>query len=274
MKKNHAFQIAIAIILGFTAFTCTGVRQFEEPQAIDTQGYPLELGKTPTLPQIFKAIAPSVVVIYSLDAYGDTISQGSGFFINEKGHFITNWHVVEDAYDAKVKLYNGKSFEIDSVISADYEGDLIVLSSQELAKYSKPAQIAKELPEIGEDIIVIGSPLGFEYSISEGIISSIRKIPEFGNFIQISAAISPGSSGSPVVNMKGQVVGIATAQNIEGQNINFAMPSERLDYLDRQYAFSLDEWLYEEDDSLTEYSASVFSGMLLIFADMYKQAIP
>ncbi len=73
-----------------------------------------------------------------------------------------------------------------------------------------------------------GSPLGLEKTLSDGIVSAIREIPGFGKVIQITAPISPGSSGSPVLNMQGEVIGIVTFQIVEGQNLNFAIPSERI----------------------------------------------
>jgi tetratricopeptide (TPR) repeat protein len=84
------------------------------------------------------------------------------------------------------------------------------------------------LPKVAERIIVYGSPMGLEKTVSDGIISAIREVPGYGKLIQITAPISPGSSGSPVLNMQGEVIGIATFQFIEGQNLNFAIPSEKI----------------------------------------------
>ena len=89
-------------------------------------------------------------------------------------------------------------------------------------------QRAQIIPEVGERIIVYGSPLGLENTVSDGIVSAIRDIPDYGRIIQITAPISPGSSGSPVLNMQGEVIGIASFQMVEGQNLNFAIPSEKI----------------------------------------------
>lgn len=75
---------------------------------------------------------------------------------------------------------------------------------------------------------MIGNPFGLEGTVADGIVSAVRDVSDFGRIIQITAPISPGSSGSPVVNMKGEVVGVATFQLMEGQNLNFAIPSERI----------------------------------------------
>jgi len=90
---------------------------------------------------------------------------------------------------------------------------------------AKPLRLSRNFPEIGERVVVIGSPLGLEQTVSEGIVSAIRGI---GRLLQITAPISPGSSGSPVVNMKGEVVGVATLQFTQGQNLNFAVSAERI----------------------------------------------
>lgn len=84
------------------------------------------------------------------------------------------------------------------------------------------------LPTIAERIVVIGSPMGLEQTVSEGIVSGVREIPKKGKVLQISAPLSSGSSGSPVVNMKGQVVGVVSFYLIKGQNLNFAIPSQYL----------------------------------------------
>src|SRR5207248_11758035 len=85
--------------------------------------------------------------------------------------------------------------------------------------------------QAGESFVVIGNPYGLEGSVSNGIVSAVRQISGYGKIIQITASISPGSSGSPVVNMLGQVIGVATLQAAEGQNLNFAVPAERISQL-------------------------------------------
>jgi tetratricopeptide (TPR) repeat protein len=91
-----------------------------------------------------------------------------------------------------------------------------------------PLPIVRTVPQEGESIVVVGNPFGLEGSVSNGIVSAVREISGYGKIIQITAPISPGSSGSPVVNMYGQVIGIASLQAAEGQSLNFAVPSERI----------------------------------------------
>ena len=187
------------------------------------------------LPAIIKKIAPSVVLVLAYDDNRDFLGQGSGFFISKDGVVVTNRHVLEGINSAEIKTADGNVYPIDEVVAEDKDHDLIQVRARsiELALKFKqntvrPLSISTSYPEVGERIIVIGSPLGLEQTVSDGIVSAIRKIPEFGNIIQITAPISPGSSGSPVVNMKGEVIGVATLQSIVGQNLNFAISGERL----------------------------------------------
>jgi hypothetical protein len=181
-----------------------------------------------SLPNIVKRISPSVVVIMAYDKNGDIVGQGSGFFINKKGGLITNRHVLEGANHVKVKTSDGKLYPVNEVLAEDTGGDITLLSAEIPRKEVHAISISDTTPEVGEQVVVIGNPLGLEQTVSDGIVSAVRQIPGFGKIIQITAPISPGSSGSPVVNMKGEVIGIATLQIVEGQNLNFAIPGERV----------------------------------------------
>jgi len=181
-----------------------------------------------SLPQLIKRIKPSVVAILTLDSNGAPLMRGSGFFIGPN-RVVTNRHVVENAHSATVKLTNGKSYTVQGVVGVDEAGDLVVLQvGISPAQQVSPLTIVQTLPLEGERVLVIGNPLGLEGTISDGLVSAVRKRPDLGTIIQITAPISPGSSGSPVVNMKGQVIGVATSQFSQGQNLNFAMPGGRI----------------------------------------------
>jgi tetratricopeptide (TPR) repeat protein len=170
----------------------------------------------------------SVVTIFAQNADG-TIIQGSGFFIDEEGNVVTNYHVVEKATKILVKQetwgrYNGK------VIANDQESDLAILGTDAKNKFYriKYLKISKKPPVVGDRIIVIGSPLGLEQTVSDGLVSALRPISGFGDIIQISAPVSRGSSGGPVVNLKGDVIGVATFVIVGGQNLNFAIPGYKI----------------------------------------------
>jgi len=194
---------------------------------------------TENLPYLIKRIEPSIVIVFTYRGRFDIalkkeekenaiLRLGSGFFISQNGDVITNYHVLQGAGSAEVKTLDGKTYPITHIVAVDEQSDIIRLSIDIPSKYVRPLSLSSTVPEVGERIIVYGSPLGLEKTVSDGIISAIREVPAYGKVIQITAPVSPGSSGSPVINMKGEVIGVATFQMVEGQNLNFAIPSERI----------------------------------------------
>ncbi len=179
------------------------------------------------LPELVKKIKPSAVAIETFDARGNSVSRGSGFFISPN-RVITNRHVIERSSRVEVHLMDGKKFPAKGILAIDGEGDLALLQVDLPAGLAVPLPISRAVPQEGESIVVVGNPYGLEGSVSNGIVSAVREISGYGKIIQITAPISPGSSGSPVVNMFGQVIGVATLQAAEGQSLNFAVPAERI----------------------------------------------
>jgi len=180
------------------------------------------------LPELVRRIKPSAVAIETFDAKGGTLSRGSGFFISSD-RIITNRHVIEKSSRVEIHLIDGKKFTARGVLAIDGEGDLALLQVDAVPPASAvPLPLVRSAPQEGESIVVVGNPFGLEGSVSNGIVSAVREIPGYGKIIQITAPISPGSSGSPVVNMRGQVIGVATLQAAEGQSLNFAVPSSRI----------------------------------------------
>jgi tetratricopeptide (TPR) repeat protein len=198
--------------------------------AVGISNPPISEGQA-SLPPIIRNAEPSVVVILTYDKDGKSLGQGSGFFVNPKGHIVTSNHVLRGARRAEVKAADGKIYGISRVLAVDEEGDLILLSVDIPAESVHPIPVAKGLPEVGERVIVIGTPFGLEKTVSDGIVSAVREIPGFGNIIQVTAPISQGSSGSPIINMKGEVIGVVTFFMMAGQNLNFAIPAERVSRL-------------------------------------------
>jgi serine protease Do len=180
-----------------------------------------------SLPQLIKRILPAVVTVVGFNARGKPIRIGSGFFIDREGHLITNLHVIRGVARAEVKLPRGGLYPLTVLVAEDKQADLVKLKVTLPEGTPHFLTVSPARPEVGEHVVVLGSPLGLEQTVSEGMVSAIRNIRNRGEFLQISAPISPGSSGGPVVNMLGQVIGIATFQ-IRGQNINFAVPGNRV----------------------------------------------
>jgi tetratricopeptide (TPR) repeat protein len=226
------------------------------------------------LPAIVKRIQPSVVVILTYDKNGKILGQGSGFFINDKGNVITNRHVLEGADRAEVKTANGKVFSVMKVLAEDKEGDLIRVSVEIHKSVVSPISVSATIPEVGEKVVVIGSPLGLEQTVSDGIVSAVREIPTFGKLIQITAPISSGSSGSPVVNVRGEVIGVATFQIVEGQNLNFAIPGERVTRLTPGKGQTLAEWTGGKIEELAPADSLYNKGLTLVWVGDYEKALP
>jgi len=202
-----------------------------------------------SLPSLIKRIKPSVVIVFAYDNKGEFLQLGSGFFISQNGDVITNYHVLQGASSAKIKTADEKTYPITYIVAENEQNDVIRLSVNIPSQYVYPLFLSKTIPEVGERIIVYGSPLGLGNTVSDGIVSAIREFPGYGKFIQITAPISPGSSGSPVLNMKGEVIGIATFQMIEEQNLFFAIPSERianLNLMEEEKTFTTEK-LYEQE---------------------------
>jgi tetratricopeptide (TPR) repeat protein len=227
------------------------------------------------LPEIVKKIEPSTVVILTYDKDGKIIGQGSGFFISEEGDIITNRHVLAGAHRAEVKTSSGKVYTITLIVAEDKEADIIRVSVNIPKESVRPLSLSSSIPEVGERVAVIGSPLGLERTVSDGIVSAVREIPAFGKIYQITAPISPGSSGSPVVNMKGEVIGVATFQFVEGQNLNFAVPGGRIAKLKTEEGKTLNEWKKgKPEEWLASAEGFYYRGLTFLWAEDYEKALP
>lgn len=225
------------------------------------------------LPELVKRIKPSAVAIETFDARGATLSRGSGFFISSD-KIITNRHVIEKSTRVEVHLVNGAKYTAKGVLAIDGEGDLALLQVDIPKELAVPLTLAKNAPLQGESIVVIGNPFGLEGSVSNGIVSAVREIPGYGKIIQITAPISPGSSGSPVVNMLGQVVGVATLQAVEGQSLNFAVPSERISQLKITEVQSFASLAAETQKNKRSLAQNLYSqGLRMLSSDDFARAL-
>ena len=185
---------------------------------------PAALGQE-SIADLIIRVKPSVVKIIVYDMQGKQTVSGSGFFIS-KTKVMTNKHVVAGAHSVGIKMSDGSLVYAHNIQNVP-DIDIAILDFKPNGKFIKPLPIAAISPREGDKIIVIGSPLGLEGSVSDGIVSAIRKI-SIGNYLQITAPISPGSSGSPVVDISGHVVGIATLNIEGGQSLNFAIPAQQV----------------------------------------------
>jgi S1-C subfamily serine protease len=178
-------------------------------------------------------VGAAVLTIVASNRAGTTVSQGSGFILTSDGLAGSNYHVIKGSVQAMAECCNGRVFEIRSIEGADLERDLVVFQLFERGSTDKPRDLpyvtlgsSKDLA-VGDKVIAIGTPQGLENTISDGILSAVRDYKSV-RYLQITAPISPGSSGGPVLSENGKMVGIATFQFEKGQNLNFAVAAEHI----------------------------------------------
>lgn len=155
------------------------------------------------------------------------ITNGTGIILSDDGYILTNNHVISDAKNIYIKLYNGKSYKA-KVVGIDDPTDIAILkiNTGKHLPFAKVGNSSKA--EVGQTVIAIGSPLGFENTVTKGIISAknrqLKDIPTSITFLQTDAPINPGNSGGPLINLKGEVIGLNTAIRPEAEDIAFAIP--------------------------------------------------
>jgi tetratricopeptide (TPR) repeat protein len=181
------------------------------------------------LPELVRRVKPSVVSILTYDLKGEPLISGSGFFVRP-GEVMTNVHVIKGAHRVEIHTLDGKgrTYPVTGALAVDEEADLALLKVDLPAERSRPLPMTSTLPDEGEEIFLIGNPLRLEGSVSNGIVSAIREVPDLGRIIQVTAPVSHGNSGSPLFNMRGEVIGIVTVKVTNGQNINLALGVSRI----------------------------------------------
>ena len=179
--------------------------------------------KKPTVKQIVERSKPAIVRVEAKDRVG------TGFAIDPSGIIATNLHVVAGMDAITIKLFDGRSFDVKRVLGYDVDRDLALLALDLKQPMPYLSIGDSTIVAAGDPVIAIGNPLGvLDYTVSDGLISSVRQVNEELTVLQISAPISQGSSGGPLFNPFGEVIGVATAIFTEGQNLNFAVPSQYL----------------------------------------------
>ncbi|MCL4492756.1 MAG: DegQ family serine endoprotease [Nitrospirae bacterium] len=155
-------------------------------------------------------------------------SLGSGFIIDKDGFIITNNHVVEGADEIKVKLADGREFKA-RVVGRDPKTDLALIKISSVFKNLPVLPLGdSDRMRVGDWVLAMGNPFGLEHTVTQGILSATGRVIGAGpydNFLQTDAPINPGNSGGPLINLKGEVIGINSAIVATGQGIGFAIPS-------------------------------------------------
>ena len=248
---------------------------FDEIESID--GRRIYTPKTYSTPQtrissltpkdIFAQISPAVVYITTKTPSGQEYL-GSGFIVDSQGVIVTNYHVIQGAQEAYVKLKDGAEYPVKGIIYYDIDRDLCILKIN--ADYLPTISLGDSNKiQIGETVYCIGNPLGLEYSFSDGMLSGVRDHQNL-KWLQFTAPISPGNSGGPLINPQGQVIGMVTFLMTGGQNLNFALTiNEIKPYISTTTKMRFDDFV----ESVSEADYYIMVGNEYYFQGDYTQAI-
>ena len=193
-----------------------------------------------TAKDIVETSSPAIVRIEA----GDN-KVGTGFIVDKTGLIATNLHVIAGETDIKVRLYKDPTeYQVMSVAGVDKGHDLALVRIAPKHQLSTVKLGDSSVVSAGDQVVAIGNPLGvFDYSVSAGLISQVRPLSSELTILQISAPISQGSSGGPLFNQFGEVIGVTTAIITSGQNINLAVPGNYLrPMMAQKEAIKLDEF--------------------------------
>lgn len=176
-----------------------------------------------TTAQIAKKVSPSVVVIQGKSDSRDVL--GSGFIISKDGKIVTNLHVIRDMKTVQVQLADGRVFESLAVLGVDEGRDLAIIKIAGSNFNVLPLGNSDSLA-VGERVVVVGSPLGLDATVTAGILSAIRDTRDGYKLLQTDAAVNHGNSGGPLVNDTGLVIGVVSSivRSDSAQGLNFAIP--------------------------------------------------
>ena len=175
--------------------------------------------------KLYQKVLPSVMTLEVKSQSGEKFI-GSAVLALADDVVLTAWHVVADARSVCAVFADGQRANVIGYIDYDGGRDLALLKLEKRLPHRRAA-IGRELPAVAARAYVIGSPKGYDFSISDGLISQIRSVQSFLQY-QLSCPISPGNSGSPVFNQRGEVIGIASWTKAGAQNLSFAIPTQDL----------------------------------------------
>jgi len=183
---------------------------------------------------------------------------GSGFIINEEGYLITNFHVIENETQISVEVYHQKSGQLErksykhvKIIAINKFSDLALLKieDQDAPSFAKVLLGDSDALSVGERVFAIGSPLGLERTVTEGIVSTKTRPMQGELYLQTTAQINPGNSGGPLFDLRGEVVGVTNMKITFGEGLGFAIPAEAVKY----FLQHRDAYAYDNDNPSNPY---------------------
>ncbi len=231
--RNTGFFLILVVLIAVFLWGCAGsVEQGQEapPETQPETPQEVDSGEPYTIAELSERVGGATAYIEASRG-GIPFAFGSGFVIQPEGVVVTNFHVLEGSDGAHVEL-NGGRYDVVSVLAASEEWDLAVLKIDARNLNALPLGIGIEVLRVGEEVMAVGNPEGLEGTVSSGIVSALRFDEEMGiDLIQTTTPISKGSSGGPLLNMWGEVIGVNTYTYVRGQNLNFAVPVDQIHLL-------------------------------------------
>jgi serine protease Do len=212
-----------------------------------------------------RAPGPERSVRELVQALGESVVQvrtpgglGSGFFINEEGYLITNFHVIEGETHISVEVYHQRRGQLErrvykqiAIVAINKFQDLALLrvEDKDAPRFVKAPLGDSDALAVGERVFAIGSPLGFERTVTEGIVSTKTRQYMGDLYLQTTAPLNPGNSGGPLFNLRGEVVGVANAKIMFGEGLGFAIPVNMVKFFLRHR----DAYAYDKDNPTNPY---------------------
>jgi len=189
---------------------------------------PVGLRAALTPEKLYQKVLPSVMTLEVENQRGERFI-GSAVLALADNVAVTTWHVVGDARSVWAVFADGQRVKVTGCIDHDSGRDLALLKLEKTMSHRR-ATLCRELEPVAARAYVIGAPKGYDFSISDGLISQIRNVDGFLQY-QLSCPISPGNSGSPILNSRGEVIGLAAWTKADAQNVNFAIPTQEFSRL-------------------------------------------
>ncbi len=206
----------------------------------------LKVERERTPEEIYEHYSKAMVEIKATEA--NSIYTGAGFFIGDRV-VLTNYHVIEYARSMTITDYDGKSYRPNGIIALDKLNDIAIIKVED--KNTAAFDLCKDRPKGGADVYTMGSPLELTGSFASGIVSCESRILDDIDYIQMTNAVSMGSGGGPLIDTKGEVLGITTLTVKIAQNVNFALPTSYVQDL-KPSPMTMKEFYEENKDKIRE----------------------
>ncbi len=217
-----------------------------------------------------KRMEPSIVAVFAYDREGNALRQGKGFFISEKGEVIANREVLKGADHADVRTSDGMLYPVRSILAEDREVNLIRIWA-EVPSTVRPLSFSLSLPDLGERVAVMDGQTPSGKLLSYGTVSAVQEIPTLGKIIRLTAPLPTGFNACPVVNVKGEVIGVATSWMVDGRNFSSVVPGQRIMSLKVRKEVSLAEWEKRKEETAESLYAK---GLPFLWKEEYEKALP